>query len=112
MWLLWTALIIGSYLLGSIPNAYIIVKLIKGIDIRKVGSGNVGSTNSVRAAGKGAGLLVFACDVLKGVIPVLIGMLISDTAALTAGLAAFLGHLFPIWLKFSSVKAPSAVVNA
>ncbi|MEG1537147.1 MAG: glycerol-3-phosphate acyltransferase, partial [Clostridiales bacterium] len=67
MWWLWLCLLIGAYLMGSIPSAYLLVKLSKGIDIRKVGSGNIGSTNTVRVAGPWAGIAVFLMDSLKGV---------------------------------------------
>ena len=70
-WLAWVILIIGGYLLGSIPSAYIVVKLKKGTDIRQIGSGNIGATNTIRAAGRGTGVLVFLMDMAKGAIPTL-----------------------------------------
>ena len=103
-WLIWIVLIVGGYLLGSIPSAYILVKLKKGIDIRRFGSGNVGSTNTVRAAGRGTGAVVFIMDVAKGAIPTLLGTAVCEEAALLAGLAAFIGHLWPIWLGFTGGK--------
>ena len=106
-WLAWVILIIGGYLLGSIPTAYIIVKLKKGTDIRQIGSGNIGATNTIRAAGRGTGVLVFILDMAKGAIPTLIGLAISRDLAIVAGLAAFLGHLFPIWLNFKGGKGVS-----
>ena len=104
LWLTWIVLIIGGYLLGSVPSGYILVKLKKGIDIRRYGSGNVGSTNTVRVAGKGLGALVFLLDGAKGAVPALLGLAVSPEAAALAGFAAFLGHLWPIWLGFSGGK--------
>lgn len=65
-WLAWVILIVVGYLIGSIPSAYIVVKLKKGTDIRKIGSGNIGATNTIRAAGRGTGVLVFLMDMAKG----------------------------------------------
>ena len=95
-WLAWVILIVVGYLIGSIPSAYIVVKLKKGTDIRKIGSGNIGATNTIRAAGRGTGVLVFLMDMAKGAIPTLV-----------AGLSAFIGHLFPIWLNFKGGKGVS-----
>ncbi len=106
-WLAWVILIIGGYLLGSIPSAYIVVKLKKGTDIRQIGSGNIGATNTIRAAGRGTGVLVFLMDMAKGAIPTLVGMAISRDLAIVAGFAAFIGHLFPIWLNFKGGKGVS-----
>ncbi len=108
----WFILLLGAYLLGSVPSAYILVKLRKGIDIRKVGSGNVGSTNTVRVAGKGTGILVFLMDSLKGAIPALIGLKLGgETMAMAAGLAAFVGHLYPIWLSFKGGKGVATAIG-
>jgi glycerol-3-phosphate acyltransferase PlsY len=104
LWLIWIALLIGGYLVGSIPSAFILVKLKNGVDIRRFGSGNVGTTNTVRAAGHFMGALVFIFDVAKGAIPTLIGMIFSQELALVAGLAAFIGHIWPIWLSFKGGK--------
>jgi len=103
-WLIWVALIVGGYLVGSIPSAYILVKLKNGVDIRRFGSGNVGTTNTVRAAGHAMGALVFIFDVAKGAIPTLIGLSISPELALVAGISAFAGHIWPIWLSFKGGK--------
>jgi acyl phosphate:glycerol-3-phosphate acyltransferase len=105
IWLAWILLIVFGYLLGSIPTGYLIVKLKSGKDVRKVGSGNVGSTNTIRAAGKMTGGIVFVLDVAKGVIPTLIGLLtVGFELAAFAGLAAVIGHLWPVFLKFSGGK--------
>src|SRR5688572_21256305 len=94
-------LIIFSYLLGSIPTGYI-VGAMAGVDIREVGSGNVGATNVARTVGKKRGLLTLIADVAKGFVPVFIaGRLdLSQTAIALTAIATFLGHLYPMFLKF------------
>jgi len=110
--IVWIILIVGAYLLGSVPSAYILVKMRKGIDIRKVGSGNVGSTNTIRAAGRSTGIAVFFMDSLKGYFPALIGLLYAgETLAVLAGLAAFIGHLYPIWLSFKGGKGVATTIG-
>ena len=98
------ALAIG-YLLGSIPFGLILTSLSGGGDIRKIGSGSIGATNVLRTGNywAAAGTLLF--DALKGVAAVLIARaLFGELAAIVAGLGAFLGHLFPVWLKFKGGK--------
>ena len=94
-------LIIFGYLLGSIPWGYLISK-VKRIDIRKVGSGNIGGTNVIRALGLKWGALVGALDILKGVIPVClaINLLSFDWQIASVAITPVLGHIFPVWLKF------------
>ena len=105
MWFVWVIVIVASYLLGSIPTAYLLVKMKLGVDIRDLGSGNVGTTNSMRVAGRVTGLLVFLIDVLKGAAPVFAARLIGGEAmAACAACAAFLGHLYPLWLGFRGGK--------
>ena len=90
---------IFSYLLGSIPTGYIVGAL-AGVDIRKVGSGNIGATNVARVVGKKRGLLTLIVDVGKGFIPVFVaGWLgLSHTAVALVAILAFLGHLYPVFL--------------
>lgn len=100
-------LLIASYILGSVPFGLLIVKSWKGIDIRKYGSGNIGATNVLRAAGKGPAAVVFVADVLKGLIPVIVArQLFPDAAwiAITAGLLAMMGHTLSIFLRFRGGK--------
>ena len=105
MWFVWVVVLAGAYLLGSIPTAYLLVKLKMGLDIRKYGSGNVGSTNSVRVAGKTVGLAVFLIDVAKGLVPVYVAKLIGGEAmAACAGMLALVGHMHPLWLGFRGGK--------
>lgn len=97
--------IIVGYLLGSIPFGYIVAKKFQGIDIRQHGSGNIGSTNVFRVVGPTAGLLVFFCDLGKGMTAALIGKYYGGpTLAVIAGIAAILGHVFPVFLQFKGGK--------
>jgi len=97
--------VIFSYLLGSVPSGLIIGKL-SGLDVRKAGSGNIGATNVARLLGKRGGLLTLVGDTAKGFIPVLIvqQMGFSHPVAALVGVAAFLGHVYPIFLKFKGGK--------
>jgi glycerol-3-phosphate acyltransferase PlsY len=113
-------LLIGSFLLGSIPFGYLIARS-RGIDIRKVGSGNIGATNVNRALGSRLGILVFALDVLKALIPVLaarnlvphgIAGIPEQVAWFLAGLAALLGHMFSPWLGFRGGKGIASGLGA
>ncbi len=101
MYLVFFALIITGYLLGSIPTGYIVCKL-KKINIREVGSGNIGATNVYRALGFRWAAVVGALDVLKGVVPTIISLQILDTdlLILTVGLAAVAGHNWSIFVGF------------
>jgi glycerol-3-phosphate acyltransferase PlsY len=105
--------ILGAYLVGAVPFAYLVTKAVRGIDIREVGSGNVGATNVGRALGRKWGILVFALDVLKGFLPTLCALLLHGCrigepalplgVALT-GFAAVAGHNWPVFLKFKGGK--------
>ena len=98
-------LIILSYLIGSIPTAYVVVRALCGIDIRTIGSGNVGTTNTSRVAGMKGTVIVFIIDILKGVIPAYIGLCVhSREFGLLLGVCAILGHQFPVWLQFRGGK--------
>src|SRR5665809_94743 len=94
----------GGYLLGSIPFGLILAKLAGLGDLRQIGSGNIGATNVLRAGGKQLAALTLLLDVAKGTVAVLLGALWSQDTALVAGLGAFLGHLFPVWLGFRGGK--------
>lgn len=98
-------LVIFSYLLGSVPSGLIIGKL-SGLDVRKAGSGNIGATNVARLLGKTGGLLTLVGDTAKGFIPVLVVQQMGFSHPVTAlvGVVAFLGHLYPIFLKFKGGK--------
>jgi acyl phosphate:glycerol-3-phosphate acyltransferase len=95
-----------AYLLGSIPSAYIAVKLAGKGDVREIGSGNVGATNTLRAAGWKVAVPVMLVDIGKGVAAVLLMRQVTPNPdwVVAAGLAAIVGHCFPIWLGFSGGK--------
>jgi len=100
------AFIAAAYLLGSVPFGIVVARLFGGVDPRRAGSGNIGATNVMRSTGKAAGLLTLACDLLKGGAPVLLASLLhADPAFISlVGLAAFIGHLFPVYLGFKGGK--------
>jgi glycerol-3-phosphate acyltransferase PlsY len=114
--------VIISYLIGSIPSGLLLTKA-TGVDIRKQGSGNIGATNVTRLMGKKLGILTLIGDVLKAVIPMLAvhwyylrsGMAVSpqevDFAVSLCGGAAFLGHIFPIYLKFKGGKGVATALG-
>jgi len=119
-----TALIIGTaviaYLVGAIPFGYLLARL-KGVDIRKVGSGNIGATNVYRCVGKGWGILTFVLDFLKGCLPaVILPLLIrpwineSSGAALAVlyGCLAVVGHNWPVYMRFRGGKGISTGAGA
>src|ERR1700742_653057 len=94
-----SAVVLLGYLLGSIPFGLILTRIGGLGDVRKIGSGNIGATNVLRTGRKDLALLTFLFDMLKGTAAVLIASAAwNGTLAAAAGLGAFLGHLFPIWL--------------
>jgi glycerol-3-phosphate acyltransferase PlsY len=108
------AVFAGSYLIGSIPWSWLVVRWKTGRDVREVGSGNVGATNAMRAAGRWAGLLALLLDVAKGVAPVLIVRAIGTTMLVEslAALAAVIGHMYPVWLRFRGGKGVATAAGA
>lgn len=105
-----------SYLLGSIPTAYLMCKLLRGIDIRTVGSGNVGATNVARAVGKGAGIATLVLDILKGsiavvCIPLIVGSR-SDLVKIVCAIGVVCGHNWTIFLKFKGGKGVASTAGA
>jgi len=99
------ALIGFAYLLGSLPTGYILGKL-SGVDVRRLGSGNVGATNVGRAVGKWQGILTLLMDMFKGMVPVAVGFRLNlpPVAIAAVGGTVFLGHLYPVFLKFRGGK--------
>jgi glycerol-3-phosphate acyltransferase PlsY len=107
-------LLAAAYLLGSIPFGLIFAKLFAGSDIRKSGSGNIGATNVARVVGPSAGILTLALDVAKGAAAVwLAGRFTgqSSTAMTLAGVAALIGHCFPVWLRFKGGKGVATALG-
>ena len=94
----------GGYLLGSIPFGLILTRIAGLGDVRRIGSGNIGATNVLRAGNKKIAALTLILDAAKGTAAVLLGAVWSEGAALSAALGAFLGHLFPVWLNFRGGK--------
>jgi glycerol-3-phosphate acyltransferase PlsY len=93
--------VLGGYLLGSMPFGYWLVRLAKGEDIRRVGSGNIGATNVWRTYGRAYGLPIVLLDVAKGFVPALVGTLVAgELTGVLAGGAAMLGHWRPLFLRF------------
>ena len=99
-------LIIGiiSYLMGSIPFGLILTKIFLKKDIREIGSGNIGATNVLRTGNKSIGYITLVLDVLKAIIPVIYVKLNYPDYLFISSLCAFLGHVFPVWLKFKGGK--------
>lgn len=108
-----TGLVTIAYLLGSIASAILICRLFGLTDPRSEGSGNPGASNVMRLHGKKAAILTLAGDVLKGVIPVLLAKAIGSSELIVAlcGLAAFFGHLFPVFFKFKGGKGVATLVG-
>ena len=105
------ALILG-YLLGSIPFGLVLTKLAGKADLRSIGSGNIGATNVLRTGRKGLAAVTLICDMLKGTVAVVIsGYYGGPNAAMLAALGAFLGHLFPVWLKFRGGKGVAVYIG-
>ncbi len=108
------AMLVVAYLLGSVPFAYLFVRLAGRGDVRQVGSGNVGATNAMRAAGWRWALVVALLDVGKGVLAVyLMRLLTANPAwAAAAGVMAVVGHCFPVWLSFQGGKGVATAAGA
>ncbi|WP_291865199.1 glycerol-3-phosphate 1-O-acyltransferase PlsY [Bradyrhizobium sp.] len=101
-----------GYLLGSIPFGLVLTKLAGTQDLRSIGSGNIGATNVLRTGRKGLAATTLLCDALKGTVAVVIaGHLGGPNAAMLAALGAFLGHLFPVWLKFKGGKGVAVYIG-
>ncbi len=119
--LTFAVVVIGSYLLGSIPFGYLAGRL-AGIDIRNCGSGNVGATNVIRTLGKSYGYPVFALDLLKGFGAVKMSILIAtrvqsewnspEMFGIVAAISSVLGHSFPVWLRFKGGKGVATSAGA
>jgi glycerol-3-phosphate acyltransferase PlsY len=105
--------IIAAYLLGSIPSAYIIGRLVKGIDIRQVGSRNMGAMNTFYNVGIASGATVLAVDIGKGAAAVALAQWLSDSNMVMffAGVTAVLGHNFPVWLGFKGGKGGAPLIG-
>jgi glycerol-3-phosphate acyltransferase PlsY len=104
--------LLTGYALGSIPFGLLITRAAGTADIRGIGSGNIGATNVLRTGRKGLAAATLVCDLLKGTVAVLLAdRLLSHEAALLAGLGAFVGHLFPVWLGFKGGKGVATYIG-
>jgi len=102
---------ITSYLIGSIPFGFILTKIFLKKDIRDIGSGNIGATNALRTGNKSLGYGTLFLDVIKAVIPVIYVKLNYSDYIFIASLCTFLGHIFPIWLKFKGGKGVATYIG-
>ncbi len=102
---------IVSYLMGSIPFGFILTKTFLKKDIREIGSGNIGATNALRTGNKLIGYTTLILDIIKAVIPVMYVKLNHPELIYIASLCAFLGHVFPVWLKFKGGKGVATYVG-
>ena len=104
-------IILISYLLGSIPFGFLLTKIFLNKDIRKIGSGNIGATNALRTGNKTLGYATLILDILKAVIPVIFVKIFYSDYLYISSLCVFLGHVFPIWLKFKGGKGVATYVG-
>ena len=102
---------IASYLMGSIPFGLILTKIFLKKDIREIGSGNIGATNALRTGNKFIGYSTLILDIAKAIIPVIYVKINYSDLIYIASLCAFLGHVFPIWLKFRGGKGVATYVG-
>ena len=100
-----------SYLMGSIPFGFILTKIFLKKDIREIGSGNIGATNALRTGNKTIGYLTLFLDILKAVTPIVYVKIFYQDFLYVASLSAFLGHVFPIWLKFKGGKGVATYIG-
>lgn len=105
--------VIACYLLGSVSFSVLLAKGMKGIDIRQHGSGNAGATNTLRVLGKGPAILVLALDVLKGIAAVWVGRWLggSEWVAAISGIAAIIGHNWPLYFRFRGGKGIATTIG-
>ena len=100
-----------GYMLGSIPFGLVLTRLTGGGDLREIGSGNIGATNVLRTGNKKIAALTLLLDVGKGAVAVLIASSIDERLGVIAGMGAFLGHLYPVWLKFKGGKGVATLLG-
>ena len=104
-------LIVSSYLIGSVPFGYILTKFFLNKDIRKIGSGNIGATNVLRTGNKIIGYATLLLDVLKAVFPIIFIKINYPEYVFISALSVFIGHVFPVWLKFRGGKGVATYVG-
>ena len=111
MWIEPILALLGGYLLGSIPFGLLLTRASGGGDLRKSGSGNIGATNVLRSGNKSLAALTLLLDIGKGYAAVMLALQISDGLGVLAGLGAFLGHLYPVWLRFKGGKGVATLLG-
>ncbi len=111
LWMSQLAATIIGYLLGSIPFGIILTRLFGAGDLRQVGSGNIGATNVLRTGRKGLALATLLLDAAKGAAAIVVATMISPGVALFGGAAAFIGHLYPVWLGFRGGKGVATMLG-
>jgi len=104
-------IILFSYLIGSVPFGFLLAKYFKNSDIREIGSGNIGTTNVLRSGNKGLALLTLIFDTLKGFLPVYILIEYTSFLVSLAAISVFIGHIFPVWLKFKGGKGVATFIG-
>ena len=104
-------IILLSYVMGSIPFGFILTKILLKKDIREIGSGNIGATNVLRTGNKIIGYITLSLDILKAIIPLLIIKINHPEFLFISALSIFLGHVFPLWLKFKGGKGVATYVG-
>ena len=108
---MYALLILISYLLGSIPSGLILGKILNKPDLRKQGSGNIGTTNAFRVGGKLLGGLTLLIDVIKGILAVLLPQIFEANFVAFYGFVCIVGHVFPVWLKFKGGKGVATALG-
>lgn len=111
MWVEPILAVFFGYMLGAIPFGLLLTRLTGGGDLREIGSGNIGATNVLRTGNKAIAALTLLLDVGKGAAAIFIASSISDGLGVLAGLGAFLGHLYPVWLKFAGGKGVATLLG-
>ena len=104
-------IVIASYLIGSVPFGFLLTKIFLKKDIRDIGSGNIGATNALRTGNKFLGYTTLTLDITKAVVPVLYTKFNYPDYIFITSLCVFLGHVFPVWLKFKGGKGVAAYVG-
>ncbi len=111
MWMEPILAVVLGYLLGSIPFGLLLTRLTSGKDLRSLGSGNIGATNVLRTGNKAMAALTLLLDIGKGGAAVLLATQVSQGLGVLAGMGAFLGHLYPIWLRFNGGKGVATLLG-
>lgn len=110
-WLLPAFVLVLGYLLGSVPFGIILTRMAGAGDLRQIGSGNIGATNVLRTGRKGLAAATLLLDLLKGAAAVLIGAALIDGGGAMAGAMAFIGHCYPVWLRFAGGKGVATMMG-